>query len=95
MYANALRTLCLLALLSALPTQAADRVVHDYRCSNKALPNLQAFARATGIANAGQAYDVRRKAQFQFLQACHRGFDRVRLVRRDVRGAEPAWLVQR
>lgn len=95
MNANILRALCFLALLSALPAHAADRVVHDYACGDKVLPNLQAFARAAGIANAGQAYEVRRKAQFQFLQACHRGFDHVRLVRRDVVGTEPTWVVKR
>lgn len=90
-----LASLTLSALLSVLPAQAADRVVLDFDCHAKALPGLQAFARAAGLANAGDAYEQRRKAQFQLLRTCKGGFDRVQLVRRDVAGRDPLWLVQR
>lgn len=95
MKTTALRAFTLTALLSALPALAADPVVLAFDCHSKAMPSLQDFAREAGLANAGQAAEQRRTVRHQLVRACHRGADRVLLVRSEGAGEDGRWLVQR
>lgn len=49
-------------------------------CAQPALPSQRAFARLTGIDNAGQAYDARARLMVQAQRACQGGAALVQVV---------------
>jgi hypothetical protein len=68
------------ALLVPVPAAAADRVLLEVDCDDRAKPSLPAFAKQAGIDSPNRAHQVRARAWSEAMRACHRGFDRVQIV---------------
>lgn len=83
------KTFLALSLLLSAPAAAADRVLMDIDCDQPVRPTLQRFAADAGLANAHAAHAARHEAWVEAMRACHRGYDRVRVISRADAG-EPA-----
>jgi hypothetical protein len=79
----------LLAAASATTPAAVSRMqavivdgAFEVSCAAPRVPGQQQVARDFGIANLGQAYDLRIRLQHVVTRACHTGADRVRITLR-------------
>lgn len=77
---NANATLLILATLLSSPAVAAERVLMEVDCHERAMPKLQRFASDAGIDSIYLAQKQRSRAWSQAMRACHGGYDRVLVV---------------
>ena len=64
----------------AATAAAADRVLLEVDCNDRAKPPLPAFAKRAGIDSPNRAHQLRDRAWSEAMRACHRGYDRVQIV---------------
>lgn len=90
MNTRTLATLCLATLTVAAPVSAAENRMQavvverafEVSCAAPRVPGQQRIARDFGIANLGQAYELRLRLQHVVTRACQGEADRVRVTLR-------------